>query len=346
MNGNRKSKLYLVAAVVSALGAGCDKRAGDVAATPAAPAVAPPSIATPPVPHSPLKEAYFGEQHVHTAYSLDAYIGGARLTPADAYRFARGEEVAVGGVKVRLHAPLDWAAVTDHAEYLGEMYSTMNEGAPGHDQDLLKQLRSLSRIEEREQWFTQYVVKSNRGSTPQHPPFYAGRDTEISAWKVELAAAQKYYEPGKFTTLAAFEWSAAPQGGNLHRNVFFRDMHVPDKVMSYIDINREEGLWAWLGTLEKQGMHVIAIPHNSNASKGMMFPDENSSGEPINLEYAEMRSHFERLIEIMQIKGNSEVHRSFWAADEFANFENADPSASQAGEPTPSSARPTGCGGA
>ena len=83
---------------------------------------------------NPLKEAYFGEQHLHTAYSLDAYIGGARLTPSDAYRFAKGDEVEVGGVKVRLHAPLDWAAVTDHAEYLGEMYSTMNESAPGYEQ--------------------------------------------------------------------------------------------------------------------------------------------------------------------------------------------------------------------
>jgi Protein of unknown function (DUF3604) len=324
MKSNRKLGLYCVANVVSLLVAACGKPASDAAATPTASAVTSPSKAAPTVAHNPLKEAYFGEQHVHTAYSLDAYIGGARLTPDDAYRFARGEEVDVGGVKVRLHAPLDWAAVTDHAEYLGEMYSTMNEGAPGHDQDLLKQLRGLSTIEEREQWFTQYVVKSNRGTTPQHPPFYAGPETEISAWKVELAATQKYYEPGKFTTLPAFEWSAAPQGGNLHRNVFFRDMHVPDKVMSYIDINREEALWAWLATLEKQGMHVIAIPHNSNASKGMMFPEKNSSGEPISLEYAETRSHFERLIEIMQIKGNSEVHRSFWAADEFANFENAD----------------------
>ena len=86
------------------------------------------------IPSNPLKEAYFGEQHLHTAYSLDAYIGGARLLPADSYRFAKGEEVEVGGVKVKLHHPLDWAAVTDHAEYIGEMYSTMIDGAPGHDQ--------------------------------------------------------------------------------------------------------------------------------------------------------------------------------------------------------------------
>jgi hypothetical protein len=94
--------------------------------------------------------------------------------------------------------------------------------------------------------------------------------------------------------------------------------------MSYVDINREDGLWAWMAGLEKQGMHVIAIPHNSNASKGMMFPSQNAAGDPLNLEYAETRSRFEPLIEMMQIKGNSEVHRWFWAADEFAGFENAD----------------------
>ena len=99
---------------------------------------------------NPLKNAYFGETHVHTAYSLDAYIGGARLTPDGAYRFAKGEEVDVGGQKLRLRRPLDWAAVTDHAEYIGEMYSTHDPGAPGHDQELLQQLRGLESAEERE----------------------------------------------------------------------------------------------------------------------------------------------------------------------------------------------------
>ena len=273
---------------------------------------------------NPLKNAYFGEQHLHTAYSLDAYIGGARLTPSDAYRFAKGEEVEVGGVTVQLHKPLDWAAVTDHAEYIGEMYSTINEGATGHDQEQVKQLRNLSTIEEREKWFLEYVVKSNRSTTPQHPPFYAGPGTAVSAWKLILTAAEENYEPGKFTTIPAFEWSCAWKGANLHRNVFFRDMNVPERPMSYIDLNHEEDLWKWLASLEKQGMKVIAIPHNSNASKGMMFSPNDSAGDPITQEYAEIRSRFEPLIEMMQIKGNSEVHRAFWSADEFAGFENAD----------------------
>ncbi len=130
------------------LGAGaCTDRSADdatrAAAVPAPVATAPAAAPAPSIPTDPLKRAWFGEQHVHTAYSLDAYIGGARLSPSDAYRFAKGEEVEVGGTKVRM-AALDWAAITDHAEYLGEMYSTFNESAPGGDSPQIRELRALS----------------------------------------------------------------------------------------------------------------------------------------------------------------------------------------------------------
>ena len=273
---------------------------------------------------NPLRDAFFGETHMHTAYSLDAYIGGTRLTPSDAYRFARGESVTVDGKAHTRKRPLDFVAVTDHAEYIGEMYSTIVEGAPGHDQDLLEQLRNLQTIEEKQQWFLKYVVENNRGTKPQHPSFFAGEGTVKSAWKVMIDAAEEHNEPGKFTAFVAFEWSGAPNGGNLHRNVIYRDDHVPDAPVSYIDVNREDGLWAWMAEQEAEGIKALAIPHNSNASKGMMFPDVNAAGDPIDLEYAQIRQHFEPLIEMMQIKGNSEVHRKFWAADEFADFENAD----------------------
>tara|TARA_R110002110_G_scaffold406421_1_gene626414 strand:+ start:233626 stop:235434 length:1809 start_codon:yes stop_codon:yes gene_type:complete len=273
---------------------------------------------------NPLRNLYYGETHMHTAYSLDAYIGGTRQTPGDAYRAARGEKVIVNGMPHQIRRPLDFAAVTDHAEYIGEMYSTLNEGAPGYDNPLIQQLRSLSSVEEREKWFFKYVISNNRGDTPQHTDFYAGEETAKSAWQIAIDAAQEHNVPGEFTTFIAYEWSAAPKGGNLHRNVLFRGDKVPALPMSYIDINREEGLWAWLQTLENQGIRGLAIPHNSNASKGMMFPDTDSGGDPVDLEYAQMREHFERAIEMMQVKGNSEVHRKFWAADEFADFENAD----------------------
>ncbi len=119
---------FALAAAACLFTIACSKPAGG--AKPADVLAAAPPKPTTAIPHNPLKEAYFGEQHLHTAYSLDAYIGGARLMPSDAYHFAKGEAVEVGGVKVQLAKPLDWAAVTDHAEYIGEMYSTMVDGAP------------------------------------------------------------------------------------------------------------------------------------------------------------------------------------------------------------------------
>lgn len=274
---------------------------------------------------NPLRNAYFGETHMHTAFSLDAYIGGARLMPSDAYSFARGNPVTMPDGSVMQHKrPLDFAAVSDHAEYIGEMYSTMFEDAPGHDDPELDELRTMTDIEDRQSWFFKYVISSNRSATPQHPPFFAGPATAKSAWQVIVDAAEQANDPGVFSAIIGFEWSAAPGGANLHRNVLFRDNNVPDSVPSYIDINQEERLWDWMREQEIEGRHLLAIPHNSNASKGRMFPDTDSFGAPIDLEYARMRQHFEPLIEMMQVKGNSEVHRKFWAADEFADFENAD----------------------
>ena len=274
---------------------------------------------------NPLRNAYFGETHLHTAFSLDAYIGGARLMPADSLRYARGEPVTLADGSIAQHKrPLDFAAVTDHAEYIGEMYSTMYDDAPGHDNDDLKTLRELTDIGQRQQWFFKYVISSNRSSTPQHPTFYAGPATTASAWDLIVKAANEANEPGKFTAIVGFEWSAAPNGANLHRNVLFRDDNVPKTVPGYIEINQEEKLWQWMAEQEADGRHLLAIPHNSNASKGRMFPDTDSFGDPVDLDYAQMRQHFEPLIEMMQVKGNSEVHRKFWSADEFAGFENAD----------------------
>ncbi|MFK7847523.1 MAG: DUF3604 domain-containing protein [Rhodothermales bacterium] len=276
------------------------------------------------IPANPLRDAYFGETHMHTAFSLDAYIGDNRQTPDMAYRFAKGEAFDIHGETKQLKRPLDFAAVTDHAEYIGEMYSTMTEGAPGHDNEDLKQLRDLKSINEKQQWFLKYVVSNNRGKTPQHPPFFAGAVTVKNAWQTMIEAAEKHNEPGKFTAFIGFEWSGAPNGANLHRNVIFRDHNIPKAPVSYIDINTEEGLWKWMREQEAAGRHVLAIPHNSNASKGRMFPNTDSSGKPLSLEYARSRQHFEPLIEMMQVKGNSEVHRKFWSADEFSGFENAD----------------------
>ena len=280
---------------------------------------------------NPLRDAYFGEQHMHTAYSLDAYIGGTRLQPSDAYRFAKGEEVQVLGQRYRISKPLDFAAVTDHAEYLGEMYTTFFDDAPGHDQELVQQLIGLTDLKDKQEWFQKYVAGNNRGDNPKHPDFFSGPETTRSGWKVVVDAAEAHNEPGKFTAFIAYEWSAAPKGANLHRNIIFRDANVPDLPMSFYEISREDELWDWLAGLEAKGMKPFAIPHNSNAGKTLMFPDKDAKGNPISLEYAKKREHFEPLVEMMQIKGNSEVHKNFWANDEFADFENASSMANYSG---------------
>ncbi len=270
-----------------------------------------------------LRNAYFGETHMHTALSLDAYIGGNRLMPSDSLRFAKGEPVLVNGQHKQLDRPLDFAAVSDHAEYIGEMYSTIYPEAKGFGQDILNKLRNLESLEEKQQWFYKYVVSNTRGANPQHPPFYQGEGTTESGWQIVVDAAEAHNEPGKFTAFIAFEWSAAPGGGNMHRNVIFRDSVVPRVPLSSFETNKVEEFWGWLDKTTKNGSTLLAIPHNSNASKGLMFPDVDSFGDPIDADYVQTRAMWEPLIEMLQIKGNSEVHAAFWTADEFANFENA-----------------------
>jgi hypothetical protein len=273
---------------------------------------------------NPLRSVYFGETHMHTAYSLDAYLGGTRQTPADAYRAAKGETVVVNGQPHSMRRPLDFAAVTDHVEYLGEMYAALNPGTPGHDNPIIQQLIKLTDPDERQSWFMKYVISNSRSATPKRTDFYPGADVVRSGWKNTIAAAEQHYQPGVFSTLIAFEWTFVRKGGNLHRNILFRDGTVPELPMSRYDLANEEQLWGWLAQQEKAGVKSIAVPHNSNASKGLMFSETNSAGAPIDKAYAELRAHFERAIEMMQVKGNSEVNRKFWLADEFADYENAD----------------------
>jgi len=283
------------------------------------------ALAGVPVGQNPLKTLYFGETHMHTAYSLDAFLGGTRQTPGDAYRFARGETVIVNGQPHRMRRPLDFAAVTDHAEYLGEMYAALNPGTPGHDHPQIQQLIGMTDFDERRNWFIEYVVKAGRGAARrEHTPFFPGEASVLSAWQIVTDAAAEHYVPGEFTTFNAYEWTSAPGGGNLHRNVIFRGDTVPDVPLSATDAQYEEGLWQWLRTQEANGVRAIALPHNSNASKGAMFPANDHNGKALDSNYAELRGRFERAIEVMQVKGNSEVTRQFWAADEFSDFENAD----------------------
>ena len=289
------------------------------------------------VPLNPQRNLYFGDLHVHTTLSADAYIGGTVTTPDEAYRFAQGEEITVYGKKVKISKPLDFTAVTDHSELLGEMYSQHTPGADGYNGIVQKYLRSIYKtdselgVDSAKVFKALYRLmkigtqKKKTGTMTEagHPFYFKGYETTKSAWAVELKAVEKNYLPGKFTTLAGYEWTKLSNDlGHLHRNIIFGDMTVPDYPMSFFELHDEEQLWNWLKEITQKGAKVLAIPHNTNLSGGGTFTDNDPRGKPIDKKYAQLRQDFEPLIEIHQAKGNSEVDASVWKNDEFAGFEN------------------------
>jgi hypothetical protein len=254
---------------------------------------------------------------------MDAFIGGTRLTPEDAYRFGKGEEVMVNGSPHRIQRPLDFVAVTDHSEFMGESFSLMNPGAPGYDHPVAVSFREAEDLETALGLYNKYVLTPLSTGADPHPPFFQGEAAIASAWQKNVEATEAHYEPGTFTTIHAYEWTSAPGGANLHRNVLFRDANVPEIPFSSNESADPEDLWGWMKIQRDQGRMLFAMPHNANESKGLDFPETTLDGDPVDADYVAMRASMEPLIEMMQVKGNSEVVPQFWKADEFADFENA-----------------------
>ena len=141
------------------------------------------------------------------------------------------------------------------------------------------------------------------------------RDT----WEHMVASANRHYEPGKFTTFIAYEWTSTPGGQNMHRNVIFKGDTAP-LPFSRFDSERPEDLWAWLDRIREEGHEALAIPHNSNLSDGLMFQRKDSWGNLFTAEYAQRRMRNEPLVEVTQQKGQSETHPALSPNDEFADF--------------------------
>lgn len=296
------------------------------------------------IPSNSLKNAYFGEQHMHTMYSLDAYMGENRVTPDMAYRFAKGEPVAVPGGMARLHKPLDFVAITDHAEFFGESYASTNPDS--HEDGNLDNklyykpesilIRNPTNSDFVSEFvFLEIVQKANRYGEQSNLGKLAGCNGRHQTWQRIQDATNTHNKPGEFTALHAFEWSSAPNSANLHRNVIFRDDKVPYVPFSALDDDRPYELWQQLQAYEDQlGTRVLAIPHNSNYSSGFMFPttdhyeSKNDDGtmntKSINQDWVETRAQFERAVEIMQVKQNSETNTTLNPLDEFADFETFD----------------------
>lgn len=278
------------------------------------------------IPSNPERNAYFGDLHLHTKYSVDAYMFGTRTSPDDAYRFARGESIMhPGGYEIRLSGPpLDFLAVTDHAEYLGIM-PAMND--PDSELSRLPISQRLFTAKTREQMLAAYREISTSLVSGIPIDSIDDRVVENAAWIDTISAAENHYQPGILTTFAAFEYSAnedrdkdpaTPDAATLHRNVIFRG-NAPERPFSALDSTDPEDLWNWMDELRMAGLDVLAIPHNSNISDGLAFT--RLSGMDMDKAYADQRTRNEPLIEITQVKGTSETHPLLSPNDEWADFE-------------------------
>lgn len=263
---------------------------------------------------APARKVYFGDLHLHTSFSLDSFIlNGRTLDPGEAYRFARGEPVSWMGRTIRRERPLDFIAVTDHVENLGLASQLADPESPVFKSELGKVY-----LEKGPFPFWSAIVSFIKAGR-QIPGIPLGQFLADS-WQREIDAANAAYEPGRFTTFIGFEWTSYPDGQNLHRNIIFRD-HDPPAPFSSYESQHPEDLWTWLERIRAQGHEAMAIPHNANASNGLMYDWTDSDGRPIDAAYARRRIDNEPLSEIVQSKGQSDTHPLLSREDPFADFE-------------------------
>ncbi len=275
---------------------------------------------------------FFGDTHLHTSFSMDAGAFGARLTPRDAYRFARGEEImASSGQPVKLSRPLDFLVVADHSDNMG-FFPDLFAGKP-----------NVLANEQGREWYD--MIQSGRGNDaaieiivafshnkfPTDIMYFPGTTSYRNAWQETIDSAEAFNEPGTFTAFIGYEWTSNTGGNNLHRNVIFRDngdkasQVEPFTVYPPYGSDNPVDLWKWMNDYEsKTGGRVLAIAHNGNLSNGRMFPDKEAFGKRLDRGYVETRARWERLYEATQTKGDGEAHPRLSPNDEFADFETWD----------------------
>jgi hypothetical protein len=296
----------------------------------------------------PLMQPWFGDLHVHTRYSLDASTQGTRTTPDQAYRFARGEAIGIQPWQdatalrsLQLSRPLDFAMVSDHAELIGEVHMCNTPGTAGFDSWQCLVYRHWPR--------GAYYLFNYMASMQAAHLGLCGDDNALCKkaslipWREMQVAAADHYDQSthcEFTSFVGYEWTGleAEAGGNLHRNVVFRNAVVPDLPINFIDGPEAEQLWHSLDARCNgldNSCDSLAIPHNSNLSAGHMFSGLRDNGEAMNADYARLRQRFEPLAEIMQHKGASECYyQGGISSDELCAFEQL-PLDNIAGYPAP-----------
>ncbi len=294
-----------------------------------------------------FRQPYFGDTHVHTAYSSDAVFAGTRENPRGAYRFAQGQSIGLAPYDAsgnptrtaQLRRPLDFTAVTDHAEQFGEIQICLTPGYPGYDSSDCQSARnqlatpppSLPAMLPPAAVIA-FLFGYGVPTSPQRFSWCGDNNidclTEASLiWQDTQAAAEEFYDRTAactFTTFVAYEWSGQPGGNNLHRNVIFRNDVVPALPTSYMEQSTPQGLWNALDAqcLQVPGCDVLAIPHNPNVSGGLMFAPVNADGSPLTASDAFFRASMEPLVEMNQHKGDSECRPGVGGAtDEQCGFE-------------------------
>lgn len=264
------------------------------------------------------RQALFGETHVHTLLSFDAFVFGNRNGPDEAYKYAKGGAIKhPGGFEMKLPAPLDFQAVTDHAEYLGMVPAMFDETSAVASHRVARGLREAKTASERRIAFGSLLPYI--GQTVEDD--LLNMDIVRSTWQEIIEAAERHNEPGRFTAFVGYEFTSSQSTfENLHRNVIFEDS-APDEPYSRLISLNPENLWRWMDSLRAQGIDSIAIPHNSNGSDGFMFANKTFDGAPIDKDYVAMRMRNEPIVELTQVKGTSETHPLLSPNDEFAGFE-------------------------
>ncbi len=282
----------------------------------------------------PLRKPLFGDTHVHTTLSYDANIAGTRLGPEDAYEYARGEPIGIQPYDEQGNAtrtiqrarPLDFAVISDHADYFGIVPQCTEPTEPGYGDPFCEAYRDPM-------GFIQVgLLVAAPPEEADYPPM-CGEDASsciasgLDVWdsSVEAAnAANDASDACEFTALIGYEWTGNPESNNLHRNVIFRSDAVPDSAVGYFDEPHIEGLWERLradciGAIDD--CQVLTIPHNPNLSSGEFFEPVDRNGDPIDSSYAIERAFMEPLIEIYQHKGESECLPGQSTSDELCGFE-------------------------
>ena len=311
------------------------------------------------------RNPYYGDLHVHTKYSFDAYVFGVTASPDDAYRYAKGAAVKHPlGYEMKLREPLDFYAVTDHGFYMGMIQAYADTSTDISQNDFAEPFHNLNRLDnltvesagERSNIFSSVLGATIIKPYPDWHPnllkafFSRNRQGDLrsfdydihkSAWADVARSANEHNDPGNFTTFIGYEFTTSTdiEGGNLHRNVIFESSKASIRPWTRIDSINPEDLWTWQDRLREKGVDTISMPHNSNGSNGQMFEMESFKGNALDVEYAEKRMRNEPLVEITQVKGTSETHPLLSPDDEWADFEIMDV---RVGSRPPTYSKPSG----